>query len=54
MRDLFNKDGTPILTGIEFGSQKLAEVIKKLDLDFLGIVEGPDTLQMEQKLLQFN
>ncbi len=45
MRDLFNSDGTPKTSGEELErSQKLASVVKKLDLDFLGIVEGPDTL----------
>lgn len=45
MRDLFKPDGTPRTTGEELErSQKLASVIKKMDLDFLGIVEGPDTL----------
>ena len=45
MRDLFNRDGTLKTEGEEFErGQKLSEVIKKMDLDFLGIVEGPDTL----------
>lgn len=45
MRDLFNSDGTPKTSGKKLErSQKLALVVKKLDLDFLGIVEGPDTL----------
>lgn len=45
MRDLFNTDGTPKSTGeAHERSQKLASIINKMDLDFLGIVEGPDTL----------
>lgn len=45
MRNLFNSDGSPKTTGEELErSQKLASVINKLNVDFLGIVEGPDTL----------
>ncbi|WP_340202919.1 hypothetical protein [Ascidiimonas sp. W6] len=45
MRALFNKDGSPIISGEKFErSQKLASILKKMNLDFLGIVEGPDTL----------
>jgi len=44
MRRLFD-DGQPKTSGDEFErGQKLARVIQKMDLDFLGIVEGPDTL----------
>lgn len=45
MRDLFEKDGSPITTGKqEIRSKQLAEIIEALNPDFLGIVEGPDTL----------
>jgi predicted extracellular nuclease len=45
MRDLFESDGSPITTGKEgTRSQQLAEIVKAMNLDFLGIVEGPDTL----------
>jgi len=45
MRKLFNSDGTPKTTGKEFErSQQLATLINTMNLDFLGIVEGPDTL----------
>jgi predicted extracellular nuclease len=45
MRDLFESDGSPITTGKEgTRSQQLAEIVKAINLDFLGIVEGPDTL----------
>ena len=45
MRDLFNKNGTPKTEGEEFErSKKLAKIINKINPDFLGIVEGPDTL----------
>ena len=45
MRDLFRPDGIPITNGEENErSLKLASVISKMNLDFLGIVEGPDTL----------
>ncbi|MDY8138821.1 endonuclease/exonuclease/phosphatase family protein [Aquimarina sp. 2201CG5-10] len=45
MRRLFHKDGTPITTGDEEKrSQQLARIIKAINPDFLGIVEGPDTL----------
>lgn len=45
MRDLFKKDGS-LRTSAEDvkRSEQLAVVIKKLKPDFLGIVEGPDTL----------
>ncbi len=50
MRKLFNADGTPKNTGdAHKRSQQLAAVIKKLELDFLGIVEGPDTLADQSK-----
>ncbi len=45
MRNLFNKDGSPVTVGEEFEkSKQLAEVINQINPDFLGIVEGPDTL----------
>ncbi len=45
MRDFFKKDGS-LRTSAEDvkRSQQLAKVIKHLSPDFLGIVEGPDTL----------
>ncbi|TDQ18676.1 endonuclease/exonuclease/phosphatase family protein [Algoriphagus boseongensis] len=45
MRDLFESDGSPKLTGKEATkSRQLARVIQAMNPDFLGIVEGPDTL----------
>ncbi len=45
MRNLFETDGTPKTTGADAKrSQILAAVIQALQVDFLGIVEGPDTL----------
>lgn len=45
MKRLFNLDGSPKTSGDDFKrSQLLAEVIKKINPDVLGIVEGPDTL----------
>jgi hypothetical protein len=45
MRDLFDTDGNPKTTGKELTrSTQLAEVIQTMDPDFLGIVEGPNTL----------
>lgn len=45
MRDLFEKDGQPKTTGKEeTRSRQIADIIKAIDPDFLGIVEGPDTL----------
>jgi hypothetical protein len=45
MRDLFEPDGTPTTTGAEGArSQLLADIVKALQVDFLGVVEGPDTL----------
>lgn len=45
MRDLFDTDGNPKTTGKELiRSQQLADVIQAMDPDFLGIVEGPNTL----------
>ncbi len=45
MRDLFHPDGSPITTGKEGKrSLSLAAIIKALQVDFLGVVEGPDTL----------
>ncbi|MEE9372545.1 MAG: endonuclease/exonuclease/phosphatase family protein [Saprospiraceae bacterium] len=64
MRDLFNKDGTPKTEGDDFErSKKLATIVKKINPDFLGIVEGPDTLadgsktasqQLENWVQEFN
>lgn len=45
MRDLFESDGSPKTTGKEGNrSKQLAEIVQAMNLDFLGIVEGPDTL----------
>jgi hypothetical protein len=45
MRDLFHPDGSPITTGKEGKrSRSLAAIVKALQVDFLGVVEGPDTL----------
>ncbi len=45
MRNLFHKDGTPKKTGKELErSKQLTKVINKINPDFIGIVEGPDTL----------
>ncbi len=45
MRDLFQPDGKPITDGKEgYRSRQLAEIISAMKVDFLGIVEGPDTL----------
>ncbi|MEB2775531.1 hypothetical protein SYJ56_09435 [Algoriphagus sp. D3-2-R+10] len=45
MRDLFDADGNPKTTGRELmRSQQLADVIQAMNPDFLGIVEGPNTL----------
>ncbi|TXE05165.1 endonuclease/exonuclease/phosphatase family protein [Algoriphagus aquimarinus] len=45
MRDLFDTDGNPKTTGKELTrSRQLADVIKAMNPDFLGIVEGPNTL----------
>lgn len=45
MRDLFDTEGNPKTSGKELTrSQQLAEVIKEMNPDFLGIVEGPNTL----------
>lgn len=45
MRDLFEPDGTPKMTGKDGKrSKKLADIVKALQVDFLGVVEGPDTL----------
>jgi hypothetical protein len=45
MRDLFEPDGSP-KTSAQDGirSQKIADIVKAMNCDFLGIVEGPDTL----------
>ncbi|WP_299441578.1 endonuclease/exonuclease/phosphatase family protein [uncultured Aquimarina sp.] len=45
MRKLFHTDGTPITTGdIGKRSQQLASITKTINPDFIGIIEGPDTL----------
>ncbi|MDH7445113.1 endonuclease/exonuclease/phosphatase family protein [Aquimarina sp. 2201CG14-23] len=45
MHKLFHTDGTPITTGaVGKRSQQLATIIKTINPDFIGIVEGPDTL----------
>lgn len=45
MRELFDSEGNPIITGKDGErSRQLAEVVDALDPDFLGIVEGPNTL----------
>ncbi len=45
MRDLFETDGSPKTTGnAGKRSRLLADVVKALQVDFLGVVEGPDTL----------
>jgi hypothetical protein len=45
MRNLFESDGKPKLTGKEATrSRQLARIIQAMNPDFLGIVEGPDTL----------
>lgn len=45
MRNLFEPGGTPKATGKDgLRSRKLAAIIKALNVDFLGVVEGPDTL----------
>ncbi|GMQ28336.1 endonuclease/exonuclease/phosphatase family protein [Algoriphagus confluentis] len=45
MRDLFQPDGSPKTGGKEGErSRKLARIIQAVDPDFMGIVEGPDTL----------
>lgn len=50
MRDLFDLDGNPRVTPQEnTRSQQLAEVIQAIDPDFLGIVEGPNTLVDQSK-----
>lgn len=50
MRDLFDKGGQPITSGTDgTRSKKLAEVVEAMDPDFLGIVEGPNTLVDQSK-----
>ncbi|MBN3581727.1 hypothetical protein JYB64_04965 [Algoriphagus aestuarii] len=50
MRDLFDAEGHPITTGADGNrSKKLAEVVEAMDPDFLGIVEGPNTLVNQSK-----
>lgn len=45
MRNLFDPEGNPITTGSDGNrSRQLAEVVEAMDPDFLGIVEGPNTL----------
>lgn len=50
MRDLFLPDGQPNTTGKDHErSQQLAKVISAINPDFLGIVEGPNTLVNQSK-----
>ncbi|WP_343853714.1 hypothetical protein [Algoriphagus jejuensis] len=45
MRNLFETDGSPITTGKEGKkSRSLAAIVQALQVDFLGVVEGPNTL----------
>jgi hypothetical protein len=45
MRNLFDADGQPVTTGKDGArSQQLAEIVDAMDPDFMGIVEGPNTL----------
>ena len=45
MRDLFEEDGSLKTTGKDGKrSQQLAEIVRAMDPDFLGIAEGPNTL----------
>ncbi|PZV87516.1 endonuclease/exonuclease/phosphatase family metal-dependent hydrolase [Algoriphagus aquaeductus] len=45
MRDLFESNGTPKTSGKEeTRSKQLADIIRAMNPDFLGIAEGPDTL----------
>ncbi|MDN3203497.1 endonuclease/exonuclease/phosphatase family protein [Algoriphagus sediminis] len=45
MRDLFNTDGSPNTSGKDHErSLQLAQVISAINPDFLGVVEGPNTL----------
>jgi len=45
MRNLFETDGSPTTTGKDgLRSRQLAEIIDAMDPDFMGIVEGPNTL----------
>ena len=45
MRDLFDPNGSPKIGGKEGQrSRQLADIIQAMKVDFLGIVEGPDTL----------
>jgi endonuclease/exonuclease/phosphatase family metal-dependent hydrolase len=51
MVNLFTKDGEPKTTGDEGErSGQLAEVVKAVDPDILGVVEGPDTTVSGSKL----
>lgn len=50
MRDLFDLDGIPRMTAAEKKrSEQLAEVIQTINPDFIGIVEGPNTLVDQSK-----
>ena len=50
MSRMFDKDGNLETSGDDFvRAQKLAAVIDAMNLDFLGIVEGPDTLKNGNK-----
>ncbi len=45
MRNLFDSDGKPVTTGKDGDrSRQLAAIIDSMDPDFMGIVEGPNTL----------
>jgi hypothetical protein len=45
MRNLFDTEGMPVTTGKDgVRSKQLAEIIGAMDPDFMGIVEGPNTL----------
>lgn len=45
MRNLFDTDGQPVTTGKDGErSRQLAAIIDAMDPDFLGVVEGPNTL----------
>jgi hypothetical protein len=45
MRELFDPNGNPKIKGKEeTRSKQLADIIRAMNPDFLGIVEGPDTL----------
>jgi len=50
MRNLFDTEGMPVTTGKDgVRSKQLAEIIGAMDPDFMGIVEGPNTLVSSAK-----